>query len=93
MATYELIVWRGIPTVVEARDEGGVVSKPLSDKFQQLVDSAAIQLGLEGSEAYLEQWGRSAPAERPGGAREVAEAVAEELEARFPTFIGQAFTR
>ncbi len=93
MATYELIVWRGIPTVVEARDAAGVVSRPLSEKFQMLIDSVAMQLGLEGAEAYLEQWGRSEPAERSGSAREVADAVAAELEASFPTFIDQAFVR
>jgi hypothetical protein len=93
VATYELIVWRSIPAVVEARDQAGVVSRPLSDKFHMLIDSVAMQLGLEDSAAYLEQWSRSAPAERSGSAREVADAVAEELEASFPTFIGQAFVR
>jgi hypothetical protein len=52
-----------------------------------------MQFGLEGSEAYIEQWTRSAVAERPGTAAEVADAVAAELEDRFQEFIGQAFRR
>jgi Virulence factor len=91
MAQYEVISWRGVPSVVEARDDHGTVSRTLSDRFQALIDSAAMQLGLSESDAYLEDWTRSAPAERPGTAAEIAEAVAAELEERLPEFIAQAF--
>jgi hypothetical protein len=91
MASYEVISWRGVPTVVEARDDRGTVSRPLSDRFQALVDSAAVELGLSGSDDYLDAWGRSAPAERPGTAEEVAAAVARELEMRFSEFMAGAF--
>jgi hypothetical protein len=93
MASYEIISWRGVPAVVEARDEQGAVTRPLSDRFQMLIDSVAMQLGLEGSEEYLEQWSRSAAVEQMGPAATVAEAVATDLEGRFPEFIGQAFRR
>ncbi len=66
MATYEIISWRGVPAVVEARDEQGAVTRSLSDRFQILIDAAAMQLGLAGSEEYLEQWSRRAP---PGRSR------------------------
>jgi hypothetical protein len=87
MASYEIISWRGVPTVVEAHDDHGTAACPLSDRFQALVDSLAMQLGLSESDGYLEAWGRSAPTERPGSAREVADAVAAELERRFPEFM------
>jgi len=93
MATYEIISWRGVPAIVEARDEHGSVTCPLSDRFQMLIDSVATQLGLEGSEEYLEQWSRSAAIEQTGTAEKVAAAVAADLEGRFPEFIGQAFRR
>ena len=93
MASYEIISWRGVPAIVEARDEEGAVTRPLSDRFQMLIDSVAMQLGLAGSEEYLEQWSRSAATERVGSAATVAEAVAADLEGRFPEFIGQAFRR
>jgi hypothetical protein len=91
MASYEVISWRGVPTVVEARDEGGTVTRPLSERFQALVDSAAMQLGVSESDAYLEAWARSAPVERPGTAAEIVATVAADLEARFPEFIARAF--
>jgi hypothetical protein len=93
MATFEIVMWRNIPAVVEARDAAGTVSRPLSDRFQALIDSVAMQLGLEGSDAYLEQWRRSAQEERAGAATDVADAVAAELENRFPEFVTGAFTR
>ena len=93
MATYEIIAWRDIPMVVEARDGRESVTHQLSDRFQALIDSVATQLGLDSSEAYLEAWTRSASEERPGSAAAVAAAVAQELEDRFPEFIARAFRR
>ena len=92
-ATYHVISWRTIPAVVEARDPRETVTRSLSERFHMLIDSAAMQLGLEGSEAYLAEWTRSEPAEREGSAADVADAVARELEERFPEFVTRAFTR
>jgi hypothetical protein len=93
VATYQIVAWKGIPASVEARDGDDAVTVALSEKFQLLIDSVAMQLGLHDSDAYIALWTREAPQERPGGAREVAAAVAADLEARFPTFIGSAFAR
>lgn len=91
MATYQIVTWRGIPASVEARDGGGTVTRELSERFQMLIDSAAMQLGRHDSDAYIAEWGRSDPVERTGSAAEVADALVDELEQRFPEFIGQAF--
>ena len=93
MATYRIVAWREIPAVVEARDRAASVTRQLSERFQALIDSVAMQLDLQDSDAYLEQWTRSDEKERPGSAEDVAMAVAAELEARFPEFIGRAFRR
>jgi cvfA/B/C family virulence factor len=93
VATYQIVSWKGIPASVEARDDAGTVSVALTDRFQMLIDSVAMQLGLHDSDAYIELWTRETPQERAGAASEVAAAVAAELEERFPTFIGRAFAR
>jgi Virulence factor len=93
VAQYAVVRWQEIPAVVEAHDGPDAVTLSLSERFQALIDSVAVQFGLEGSEAYLEQWNRSEPGERAGNARAVAEAVAAELEQRFPEFAAQAFRR
>ncbi len=93
MASYQIIAWREIPAIVEARDAAGTVTRQLSERFQSLIDSLAMQLGLVESDAYLEEWTRSEGTERSGSAEEVADAVAAELESRFPEFIAVAFRR
>ena len=91
MARWEIVAWRDIPAMVEVRDDTGQVTLALSEKFQSLIDSVAMQLGLEDEGAYLEQWARLPGGERPGSARDVGEAVVAELEGRFPEFIARAF--
>jgi Virulence factor len=93
MATYQIITWKDVPSMIEARDAAGTVTRPLSDRFQQLIDSVAMQLGLQDQDAYLDLWARGDVQERPGSATEVAEAVAAEIEARFPEIISRAFRR
>jgi cvfA/B/C family virulence factor len=93
VATYQIIAWKDVPSMVEARDDAGTVTRPLSDRFQQLIDSVAMRLGLQDQDAYLELWARGDVQERPGSAAEVADAVVAEIEACFPEIISRAFNR
>jgi hypothetical protein len=92
MATYRIIAWKDIPATVEAHEGGDQVTVQLSERFQMLIDSVAMQLGVHDQDAYLEHWGAT-DGERAGTAREVGSAVAAELEERFPEFIALAFRR
>jgi hypothetical protein len=92
MATYSIIAWKGIPASVEAQDGDGSVTLELSERFQMLIDSVAMQRGLHGSDEYLESWTREEVQDRQGTAREVADAVAADLEQRFAEFASRAFT-
>jgi hypothetical protein len=91
MASYRIIAWQDIPASVEARDGADHVTLQLSERFQALIDSLAMQLGVH-DDAYLEQWGAT-DGERPGNAREVSSAIAAEIEERFPEYIARAFRR
>ena len=91
MASYRIIAWRDIPASVEAQDGADHVSLQLSERFQALIDSVAMQIGAH-DDAYLEHWGAT-EGERSGSAREVSAAIAAELEERFPEFIARAFRR
>ena len=85
MATYQIMYWHDIPIQVRARGEGGRASAPLPERFQEAIDQAAMAAGLIGSDDYSAalRWGESQ--EREGAAREVADAVAAELDAQHPT--------
>jgi hypothetical protein len=93
MASYQIIAWKDVPAMVEARDGLETVTRQLSDRFQQLIDSVAMRLGLQDQDAYLDLWARGDVQARSGSATEVADAVVAELEARFPEFIARAFTQ
>ena len=92
MATYRIIAWKDIPAAVEARDAADHVTLQLSERFQALIDSVAMQTGAHDNDAYLEHWGAT-DGERAGSAREVGAVVAAELEERFPEFTALAFRR
>jgi len=81
MAVYRVLYWQEFPAQVKAEDERDEVSLQLDPRFQELIDTAAMQRNLTGGDAYLEAWRWSEPAERPGNARDVAESVQRELEA------------
>jgi hypothetical protein len=51
-----------------------------------LVDAVAMKQGVINSDDYLDAWQWSDPAERPGSAQEVAQALQQELAAKLKTF-------
>ncbi len=83
MAKVQILRWQEIPSMVEARDEGGAKKIQLSEKFQALIDEAAMRRKLAGTDAYLEEWNKSKPEERDGAAADVVKQVADEIESRF----------
>lgn len=84
MASYRILFWHQIPSVIEAKDDQGNRHKhQLSARFQELIDSIAMRRKIVGTDAYLEGWRRSRPKEREGYAADVAKAVAIEMEAAF----------
>jgi len=82
MATYRILSWRGIPSLLKVfPDEGRPKSVPLDEWFTAEIDRVAMREGLVGSDAYLEQFEWSEDLERPGSPEEVVTAVVAELEA------------
>jgi hypothetical protein len=82
MTTYKILYWQEIPTQIKAEDESEDVTVMLDDKFMVQVDILAAKRGLQVADDYLAQWKWSEEEEREGSAREVAEAVKAELEAK-----------
>jgi Virulence factor len=86
MATYRIMRWQEIPSAVEVRDDNGVSKQQLSNRFQVLIDHAAMRRGLADSDAYMDQWCMSEAETRPGSAAEILAQVTTEIEEAFPQF-------
>lgn len=83
MAIYKILCWQEIPTQIRAEDDDGdEVTVELDARFLQQIDILAAKRGLQAADDYLAQWKWSEEAERQGSAREVAEALKAELEAK-----------
>src|SRR6202453_2664278 len=82
MTTYKILFWQEIPTQIKAEDDVEDVTLTLDGKFMAQVDILAARRGLQSSDDYLAQWKWSEEEEREGSAREVAEALKAELEAK-----------
>jgi Virulence factor len=82
MTTYKILYWQEIPTQIKAEDESEDATVVLDAKFMAQVDILAAKRGLQAADDYLAQWKWSEEEEREGSAREVAEAVKAELEAK-----------
>jgi len=83
MPSLSIISWRDIPAQVIVRRGRETAKVPLSARFQEAVDRAAMRAGRGTSDAYLADWKRSEG--RPCGDDLQAEAAAEaaRIEARF----------
>lgn len=82
MATYKILYWQQIPSQVRAEDEQDDVTVPMPERFMARIDHVAMSIDMSRTDDYLEQWRWSQEEERPGTAREVAEAVVAELAAK-----------
>lgn len=93
MATYQILYWQEIPSLVEARQGQDVEKEQLSQRFQKLIDLVAMKKQMAGSDAYLEQWNKGPRQKREGSAGEVVKAVSEEIEASFETIRSEAISK
>ena len=82
MTRVRILYWQDVPSVLEAvGDDGTPVKRQLPDWYQQEIDRQAMEQGLTGSDAYLEQWRWSDAEERPGDPNDALDDLERELEA------------
>ncbi len=76
MIEVRVLYWQNIPSLIRVTAEDGAqLSRQLPDWFQQEIDRAAMEQGLIGSDAYLEQWEWRDAQPREGSLDEVLDAV------------------
>jgi Virulence factor len=77
-----VILWRDIPAQVASGSGRRATRAPLSERFQEAIDAAAMAAGLAGTDAYLEEWRRET-VERDGDAEECVAAEAARIEREY----------
>lgn len=81
MAQYQITYWRDIPSMVTAQEgRRNRARVELPARFQVAIDEAAMRAGLAGTDAYMEQWHKSAWQDGNGSPEDVAAKIAQELE-------------
>jgi hypothetical protein len=79
----QVLYWQDVPSVIRVTgDDGAQLSRQLPDWFQQEIDRVAMEQGLVGSDAYLEQWAWRDLDPRDGAPGDVLDAVENELTVR-----------
>jgi hypothetical protein len=75
-----VLYWQEIPSLIRVTTEDGTqVSRQLPEWFQQEIDRVAMEQGLVGSDAYLEQFAWRELEPRDGAPNDVLDAVEAEL--------------
>lgn len=83
MAEITIVYWRDIPAQVIAGKGRRGVKKPLTERFEQAIDRAAMKSGMTGTDGYLAEWRKADPVEVPGEDAEAAEREAARIEAEY----------
>jgi hypothetical protein len=79
-----LVYWRDIPAQVIVQKGRRREKAPLSPRFQEAIDRAAMRAGKGSSDAYLAEWRRESSAcESINDLREFAEMEAKRIEAEY----------
>ena len=75
-----VLYWQELPSLIRVTtDDGTQLSRQLPEWFQQEIDRVAMEQGLIGSDAYLEQWTWRDVEPRDGTPNDVLDAVEAEL--------------
>ena len=80
MIRYQILYWRDIPVQIKLFASRRPSSHTLPARFQLAIDRIAMQEGVVGTEAYLEQWHWSAKQERAGTPEDVLQTLLRETE-------------
>ncbi|NNE78903.1 MAG: hypothetical protein HKN18_01405 [Silicimonas sp.] len=80
MPDLTIVYWRDMPAQVIVGKGRRGAKAPLSERFEQAIDRAAMKVGAKDSDAYLSEWRKVAEGEREGAPDEIATAEAARIE-------------
>ena len=77
------VYWRDMPAQVIVGKGRRGAKAPLSERFEQAIDRAAMKVGAKDSDAYLSEWRKVPSGERDGTPDEAATAEAARIEQEY----------
>ena len=83
MAIYQILYWKDIPAQVRVYEGRKPISRQMPKRFQVEIDRTAMEMGLAGTDDYLDQWKWTEKRERPGEPDEILDALVQELETEY----------
>jgi hypothetical protein len=84
MAELIIVSWRDIPAQVIVKAGRRSAKRPLSDRFQEAIDRAAMHAQLRETDAYLGEWRRKVAGSCGDDLEAEVAAAAAKLEADYP---------
>ena len=81
---YHILYWRDIPSMVKGKVGRKRVSRPLSDRFMEAIDAAAMRTGDTESDDYLDHWQASESRAIEGEADAFLDQLVTQLEQDYP---------
>ncbi len=84
MATCIIVYWRDIPAQIVVKAGRRSAKRPLSGRFQEAIDAAAMRAGLAGTDDYLSAWRRGSPTDCGDDIEADADAAAQQVENDYP---------
>ena len=83
MSDITVVYWRDIPAQVIVGKGRRGTKRPLSERFEQAIDRAAMKSGAAGTDDYLAEWRKEVVGTGDGDPDEIAKTKAEEIEALY----------
>ncbi len=83
MPEVTIVYWRDIPAQVIVGKGRRGAKAPLSERFEQAIDRAAMKTGAADTDDYLSEWRKAEPYEVTGDATDIAASEADRLEREY----------
>ena len=81
---YQIVYWREIPAQIKVRSQGQRIARPLSSRFQEAIDAAAMHSKAISADDYLEDWYSSSWQDGEGEPESLAESLVARIETDYP---------
>jgi hypothetical protein len=78
--SYQILYWRDIPVQIKIRSGKDRLNSPLSSRFQEAADEAAMRAKATSTDEYLEEWRASAWQDSNQDAESLLSTLLEEIE-------------